>query len=91
MYITLPFGKMKWADSFRDRSESGSVNIPFGFTGGASFGIKIGPGILFADIRYSKDLADTSAFTMDIYKRSMLSFGIGYEIGFVDLRKKGRR
>jgi hypothetical protein len=60
------------------------------FVAGGSVGVKIGPGILFADIRYWGDFSGTkiegSDFTLEPYRRSMLSFGIGYEIGLFTMR-----
>jgi hypothetical protein len=61
-----------------------------GFVAGGSIGIKAGPGILFTDIRYWGDFSaakiDGSGFSMEVYRRSMLSFGIGYEIGFFTMK-----
>jgi hypothetical protein len=92
IYFTLPLSQMEWSDSFYGTSQSGHITSSMGFAAGGSLGVKLGPGILFADVRYMRDFGNTKIegenFTMDIYNRSLLSFGIGYEIGFINMRKK---
>jgi TolB-like protein len=91
VYFTIPLGQMEWSDSFRGTSQSVECTPSLlGFVAGGGIGIKAGPGILFIDARYWGDFSVTKIeadnFSMDLYRRSMLSFGIGYEIGFFTMK-----
>jgi hypothetical protein len=80
-----------------NNSQSVSESFDFkpspGFMVGGSFGIKAGgPGTLFIDIRYGMDFSDTKVEfeqrTASIFKRSVLHFLIGYEIGLIKKYKR---
>jgi curli biogenesis system outer membrane secretion channel CsgG len=83
LYIAPGFG-ITHKDSFNATENSGSQNLSFGYAAGVSGGYKLGPGVLFADIRWLGDFLKTStqAVNGDIYKRNILAFSVGYEIGF---------
>ena len=89
-YFSFP-GQVNYSDSYLGKSEKRSASPNPGFVAGASAGIKLGPGSLFMDMRYMSDFSETkvqgSGRTSEIYKRGMAAFGIGYEIGFVNLKK----
>jgi hypothetical protein len=78
IYFAVPIGQMKITDSFYGRTETVHYAPSTGFAAGGNFGVNFGPGLLFLDIRYMADFDVTN----DAYRRSMVSFGIGYEIGF---------
>jgi hypothetical protein len=86
-YLTIPIGAMEYES---DIDEAGSYRfaVPVGISGGAGFGIKLGPGALFLDARYSRDLGNTSISdeggTLAVYSRGKVSFSLGYEFGFID-------
>jgi hypothetical protein len=93
IYFTVPLGDMKINVTTSGYS-SGSYSedfkfekAPLGFMIGASGGIKLGPGNLFADLRYAMDFSETEVsienVTLEIYKRSMFMFSLGYEIGLL--------
>lgn len=58
-----------------------------GFMIGGVFGIKWGPGVIFADIRYASDFNDTKIELDDgsysLFSAKRLHFSLGYEVGFV--------
>lgn len=90
------------------KSEWG-YTVPLGLTGGIVFGLRLGPGTLFLDTRYSYDLGDTRVKrsrdvpTIDdngvagirtetnfesIYRRSGVSFTLGYEFNLFKKKPK---
>jgi hypothetical protein len=96
IYFTVPLGdmKVKYTLGGGGYNESGSTTgdfekAPLGFMIGANGGIKLGPGNLFADLRYAMDFGETegsfqgSTETVSLYKRSMFMFFLGYEIGLI--------
>jgi hypothetical protein len=93
-YYLLPLGQIKASDSLNGNRESLSYELspPFGLTGGLSGAMKFGPGMIIADLRYAADLGEFKAKNggMEKFQRSMISFTIGYELGFFAKRKGGR-
>ncbi|MDR3171897.1 MAG: bacterial Ig-like domain-containing protein [Treponema sp.] len=85
-YFTLPLGELK-TTSTGDEAGSFDVSIPIGLIGGLNFGLKLGPGVLFLDARYARELGNTSIDDgkghLAIYSRGMMSFTLGYEIGII--------
>jgi hypothetical protein len=84
IYFTVPIGQMEISDSFYGTTKLEDYSPSMGFVAGGDFGVKLGPGLLFFDIRYMTDFADTK----DVYKRSMMTLGIGYKIGFFTVGKR---
>jgi TolB-like protein len=85
-YMTIPMGSMEYNSiGFGDYYE---FSVPVGITGGLNFGVKLGPGALFLDARYSRDMGNTSISddygTLAVYSRSMVSFSLGYEFGLIN-------
>jgi hypothetical protein len=69
-------------------SPGGGTNALFGLVGGLKGGMNLGPGVLFVDYRYWKDLEDTTLRipnTTTVYRRSMHAFSLGYEMSFIDI------
>ncbi|MDR2376120.1 MAG: hypothetical protein LBD96_06745 [Treponema sp.] len=92
LYLLAPLGNMQAANS-RDSQEysySYTYSSPLGLLGGLNVAYKLGPGLFFGDFRYTADLGEAKPDSGEIlqYRRSMLSFTLGYEWGFVT--KKGK-
>jgi hypothetical protein len=89
IYFTVPLGDMEYKASGYGYSESEDLEYkaPAGFMIGASFGVNLGPGVLFGDIRYAGDFEETtidfSGTDLDFFTRGKLPITIGYEIGLV--------
>jgi TolB-like protein len=94
IYFNVPVGEIKISDSFSGTEETGGVSAPPGIAAGVGLGIKLGPGLLFLDLRYMADFANTKtespSFTGDIYRRGMASAGIGYKMSFFNLSNLNR-
>jgi len=89
--FNIPLGDMKLHSSLYDDS-SYRFLIPPGYVIGVNAGMKLGPGILFADARFSGDFAKTvikdNSGTLALYTRNTLSFSLGYEWEFPLNRQK---
>jgi len=83
--FNIPLGAMNLNSSLYDDT-SYRFSLPPGWVVGANAGIRLGPGSLFADIRFSGDFAKTavhdSSGTLALYTRNTWSFSIGYEFEF---------
>jgi hypothetical protein len=88
-YLLLPLGKMK-TESPIDAEESFSYAFspPLGLLGGISAGFPLGPGMIFADIRYTADLAEPELKGDEgiSYRRHMVALSFGYEFGLFKKR-----
>ncbi|MDR1575018.1 MAG: PorT family protein [Treponema sp.] len=87
LYFSVPLGDMQ------NKTLGGkfgySMNLPLGYTLGINVGTKLGPGSLFLDLRWAADIGKTQKNSgEDIYKRSMVTIAIGYELGFFPKQKK---
>jgi hypothetical protein len=58
------------------------MTLPFGFALGTDLAFQIGPGELFADFRYGRDLGGTDLGDGRLYIRDRISVGMGYKFGF---------
>ncbi|GHV94413.1 hypothetical protein AGMMS50293_07330 [Spirochaetia bacterium] len=90
IYFTIPLGEIEVKESlsgYGSDSEKYEFETSAGFMIGASFGIKVGPGVLFADLRYAGDFTDTKikdgGQSIEYFTRSKLPITIGYEIGLM--------
>jgi hypothetical protein len=84
LYGVVPLGEMEVA--IPGGGYSAQYAVPFGFIVGGGAGIKLGPGVLFGDLRFAGDFGNTVANhngNRDIARRSKLSYSLGYEIGLV--------
>jgi hypothetical protein len=73
----------------KDADTPFKYSVPLGFTAGATLGMRLGPGNLFLDARYSIDFGKTVLKLEQettVYRRSSLSVSLGYEFGL--LKKK---
>jgi hypothetical protein len=87
-YCLLPLGEIENTNSLDDRRQTvSSDSPPFGLLGGLNGALKLGPGSVFADLRYTADLGLAAAGGIETYRRSMVSLTFGYELGF--FTKKG--
>jgi hypothetical protein len=63
----------------------------FGYTAGGRAGIKLGPGVVFLDVRYMGDFINAKATvhtsSVEIYKRRIIAIGIGYKIGLINQKR----
>lgn len=91
--ISFPINKMKITTSssiITDRSGTNEWNIAnkaiFGITGGAAVALRLGPGSLVTDIRYTNDFTPVkggekdSENPMDLFTRRALALSLGYQI-----------
>jgi hypothetical protein len=90
VYYILPVGDMEFSSLGISTFSSWNHPLPLGYTLGLSTGIKLGPGDLFFDLRYSGDLS--AAETDDtagskLYTRNMVSFTLGYEFGLINRKR----
>jgi hypothetical protein len=89
-YFLVPLGDIQVTESLSGEKQSDSYQIspPLGLVGGISGAIKAGPGMIFADLRYTADLGEPEpAGDLKTYLRSMGSLTFGYEWAF--FTKKG--
>jgi hypothetical protein len=79
-YLSAPIGQLE-----QNVSGYGSDKLDFspspGIMLGTSFGVKLGPGLLFFDGRYATDFVATTVDGNDAYNRSKFLFSLGYEFG----------
>ncbi|MDR1074388.1 MAG: outer membrane beta-barrel protein [Treponema sp.] len=96
-YFTIPLGSMKYnvrystGYLYEGKDMDYAYSIPLGIMIGGSAGMRLGPGSLFADVRYGIDLGNVSIASygiLDVYKRFFISFTLGYEFGFLERRIK---
>jgi hypothetical protein len=94
VYYLLALGDLEASDSLGggSRTVDYEVSPPVGFLGGLSGAVKFGPGMIFADLRYAADLGTFRAGdgSIEKFRRSMVSFTAGYELGFFPKKKEGR-
>jgi hypothetical protein len=85
-YVLVPLGGMKMSSS-RDKEQNYSYSFspPVGLLGGINAAYPMGPGMIFADLRYAGDLGEPNLQDSGgprSYQRNMFSLSIGYEFGF---------
>jgi hypothetical protein len=92
-YFILPLGEMKTGSPVdEETSFSWSLALPLGLLGGLSVGFPLGPGMIFADIRYAADLAEPELKdsggngAIDTYRRHGAALSFGYEFGLFKKR-----
>jgi hypothetical protein len=91
-YFILPLGAMAWETSNPRGGEDSypyKVSPPLGVIGGLELGFRLGPGLIFTDLRYSADLGTTEAEgDLLSYTRSRFALSLGYQFALFD-RKPG--
>jgi hypothetical protein len=92
VYAFLPLAEAAFRKTPGDEegSFSWSADLPLGYTAGVELGIRLGPGTLTGDIRWSGDFTTTSIQDPEeaAFKRGALSFTLGYGFGFIDMPKR---
>ncbi|MDR3172201.1 MAG: hypothetical protein LBU17_11365 [Treponema sp.] len=87
IYFTVPLGKMNYTGDVYETREF-EFSVPIGYTVGINLGIKLGPGVLFADARYAADIGNMSikddTGILQVYNRKMVSISLGYTIGLIN-------
>ena len=81
-YFSFPLGQMSVTSD--GSSKSYDFKNPIGILGGADIGFKAGPGVLFADLRFGKDIGYVKANNADQYSRFSTSLSLGYELGLIN-------
>jgi hypothetical protein len=79
-YFTIPLGQL--AVNRNGQTETYHFTAPIGITGGANAGIKLGPGLLFLDLRYNGDLTYFWANDSAQFRSNRFSVSLGYNYGF---------
>ncbi|MDR2071228.1 MAG: PorT family protein [Treponema sp.] len=99
VFAFVPLGETLYRSKPGEDKDSFSWSadaIPLGFSAGFEAAAKLGPGMILADIRYSGDFSGITIHGAEItshdaskisYKRGMLSFTIGYALGFINVKK----
>ena len=90
IYINFPLGKMEQRNSFLSATVEKDMDILLGFMAGVNLGIKLGNGNLFMDIRYAIDTSKTTYNDIDLYNRSIVFFGLGYEFALLKHSRKNK-
>jgi hypothetical protein len=92
-YYILPLGDIQHTDSPNNIDESLSYGFspPWGLTGGLRGALKLGPGLIFAELRCAVDLGEPEpeGGAPGTYRRSMVTLGLGYELGFFPKKRNG--
>lgn len=88
--ISFPINKMKVTTALNSSSATDEWNIAnkaiFGITGGAAVALRLGPGSLVTDIRYTNDFTPVkggekdSENPIDLFTRRALALSLGYQI-----------
>lgn len=88
--ISFPINKMKVTTALNSSSATDEWNIAnkaiFGITGGAAVALRLGPGSLVTDIRYTNDFTPVKAGEkdsenpIDLFTRRALALSLGYQI-----------
>jgi hypothetical protein len=91
LYVLAPLGKMAIDSTLSgEDSVSYSFSPPLGLLGGVSASFPVGPGMIFADLRYAADLGDVELDGGgDAYRRGSASLTVGYEWGFFRKQQTG--
>jgi hypothetical protein len=88
-YVIVPLGKMNVDGRGAGDSYAYSYSLPLGLLGGLSVGFPLGPGMIFADIRYTADLSNPElrdSGGMKTYIRNATALSLGYEIALFKKR-----
>jgi hypothetical protein len=70
--------------------KSYTFELPLGYTVGINWGGKMGPGVLFLDLRISGDIGQAviNSASGIVHKRIMITLSMGYEFGLFDRKRK---
>jgi TolB-like protein len=91
LYMDIPAGGLRYRDNYTRTDVNTARNVLFGYAAGGNAGIKLGSGIVFLDVRYMGNFTNAKAAihtnSVEIYKRNIIAFGIGYKIGFINQKR----
>jgi hypothetical protein len=87
-YVIVPLGTIKTAHHNETASYDYAYSPPLGLLGGLSVEFPLGPGLIFADLRYSADLGEIElqGGNMETYTRHTAALSLGYEFGLFKKR-----
>jgi hypothetical protein len=92
-YAIVSLGEIKTGrPQYDEESTAASLSLPLGLLGGLSLSYPLGPGMIFADLRYAADLGEPDLSAIGItetYKRHMVSLSMGFEFGLIRKRQRG--
>jgi hypothetical protein len=82
-YLIVPLGEIETARHNETESYAYSYSPPLGALGGLSLEFPLGPGLIFADLRYFADLGSPELRdgNMETYTRHTAALSLGYEFG----------
>jgi opacity protein-like surface antigen len=84
VYFTIPIGDAEGMVSNTGYSQKTDWKGSMGAMFGGVAGYQVGPGTIFADIRYAFDFSESefisNGTTLKVWKKSAIHFGIGYSI-----------
>ena len=86
-YFIGPLAGIKTTVSLRRVTRPSAVS----WLAGIQYGVRIGPGFVFVEARYSADMGDSrvnTGFSDQEYRRYMLNLGVGYKYGFFPKERK---
>jgi hypothetical protein len=85
IYAFIPLGSASYRKNSVEDSFSWSSPAPLGYILGLEGAMKLGPGLLLADIRYGEDFGAIAIQndTGTAYRRGILSLTLGYAFGFI--------
>jgi hypothetical protein len=78
-----------WGFASGEKIEGFSTSFPLGFIVGADMGVPLGPGELFVDLRYSRDLGTAVIQNGPRYTRDRINVALGYKFGLIKRRRGG--
>jgi hypothetical protein len=86
-YAILPLGEIETDET---ASYAYAYSPPLGLLGGVGVEFPLGPGLIFADLRYAADLGGPSVKDGDreTYTRHTAALSVGYEFGLLKKRQK---
>jgi hypothetical protein len=96
IYYRLGLGKLGFTSNnpnMADKSYEYGPPIPLGFTAGLEAGFSLGPGILFFDLRYGKDLSMTVVQNDEglRYSRDWIGVSVGYQFAIRPKKPKAAK
>jgi hypothetical protein len=92
-FFTIPAGKaeyketLMYAPGMEEFESVFDVEDAFGLMAGLNFGVKLGPGTLFFDLRYAIDSDMIKVDGERFVHRNFLPISIGYELGLLPKKR----
>jgi hypothetical protein len=90
VYVTMPLEEMKTKMDTSDLTSAYEITPPIGFLLGMEIGISLGPGDLFIDLRFGRDIGITRVIgdTGPCYFQERIGISLGYKFLLWRARKK---